>query len=61
MSCEQPSFETVKLRWEGFTATASSKLVILTLRIVTFDPAGSMPSVFKGFVGQDNSVLSPIS
>ncbi len=34
---------------------------MLILRIVTFDPAGSIPSVFSGFVGQDNSVLSPMS
>jgi len=35
----------------GFTATASSKLVILTRSMRMFDPAGSIPSVLKGKVG----------
>jgi hypothetical protein len=35
----------------GLTTTASSKLVILTLLIVTLVPEGSIPSVLKGKVG----------
>ena len=61
MSCEQPSLATTNLPLDGFTATASSKFVILTLVIVILDPAGSIPSVFRGFVGIDNRFRLSVS
>jgi hypothetical protein len=33
---------------------------MFTFLIVTFDPLGSIPSVFKGNIGHDSSVFEPI-
>jgi hypothetical protein len=46
---------------DDLTATASSKHVIFKFLIVTLDPAGSTPSVFKGRIGMDRIGLSPTS
>ena len=60
ISSEHPFLATLHPLLQGLTATASSKLVMFTFLIVTFDPLGSIPSVFNGKIGHDNSVLGPI-
>jgi hypothetical protein len=60
ISSEQPFLATLHDLSQGLTATASSKLVMLTFLIVTFEPRGSIPSVFTGKSGHDSSVFGPI-
>jgi len=60
ISSEQAFLATLQPLLQGLTATASSKFVMFTFLIVTFDPLGSIPSVFKGKIGHDSSVFEPI-